>query len=102
MSLPACRCSMDRTSPMDRGRRISQAANAAHFLRFSFRRGGPGTGPDGSTDVSMDRLALKTLGGRTSDPAFARKAVAERGTPTRFSIYIRQERYASSGRTEGE
>lgn len=98
---------------MDRGRRISQAANAAtgmatattiaaHFLRFSFRRGGPGTGPDGSTDVPMDRLALKTLVGRTSDPAFARKAVAERGTPTRFSIYIRQERYASSGRTEGE
>ncbi len=48
---------------MDRGRRISQAANAAtgmatattiaaNFLRFSFRRGASATGGDDSTRLS--------------------------------------------------
>ena len=49
---------------MDRGRRISQAANAAtgmatattiaaHFLRFSFRRGAAETGGEASMNLSM-------------------------------------------------
>ena len=49
---------------MDRGRRVSQAANAAtaiataariaaHFRRLSLRRGAWGTGGDGSTSLSI-------------------------------------------------